>query len=232
MPSSYSIASSAKTVEEYFNVEVTDKYEPRFNGTPTKLLPVITAENPDGISFFYWGINPSFVKSKSISERLIFAPVEDILSKASLKKNLKSQRCVILADGFYVWKTISKKERVPYRVHLNDNSPFGIAGLWDEFENENGDIVHTFMMITMPANSDVIDIAERMPAILDSDLMIDWLNESNTEESVINFIAPYKEKPLDRYTITPRLDDPNYEDSDLIKKVPPANQFGSFTLFG
>jgi putative SOS response-associated peptidase YedK len=232
MPSSYSIASSAKTVEEYFNVEVTEKYEPRFNGTPTKLLPVITAENPDGISFFYWGINPAFVKSKSISEKLIFAPVEDILSKASLKKNLKSQRCVILSDGFYVWKTISKKERVPYRIHLPNNSPFGIAGLWDEFENESGDVVHTFMMITMPSNQDLIDISERMPAILDSDLMIDWLNESNTEESVINFIAPYKESPLDRYTVSPRLVDPNYDESELIEKVPPANQFGSFTLFG
>ncbi|MFT7380992.1 MAG: putative SOS response-associated peptidase YedK [Roseivirga sp.] len=232
MPTSYSIASSAKTVEDYFNVEVTTKYEARFNGSPTKLLPVITAENPGGISFFYWGINPAFVKSKSISEKLIFAPVEDILSKASLKKNLKTQRCVILADGFYIWKNISKKERVPYRVHTVDNCPFGIAGLWDEFENENGDIVHTFMMITTKANSDISDVTERMPAILDSDLMIDWLNESNTEESVINFITPYKEKPLDRYTVSPRLDDPNYDNAELIKNVPPANQFGSFTLFG
>jgi putative SOS response-associated peptidase YedK len=232
MLSSYSIASSAKTVEEYFNVEVTEKYEPRFNATPTKLLPVITAENPDGISFFYWGINPAFVKSKSVSEKLIFAPVEEILNKVSIKKNLKSQRCVILADGFYVWKTISKKERVPYRIHLHDHSPFGIAGLWDEFENENGDIIHTFIMITMPANDELIDISDRMPAILNSDLMIDWLNQSNTEESIITLIAPYKEKTLDRYTVSPRLNDPNYETPDLINKVPPANQFGSFTLFG
>ena len=129
MPSSYSIASSAKTIEEYFNVEVTNQYQARYNASPTKLLPVITAENPNGLSFFYWGINPAFVKSNSISEKLIFAPVDQVLSKASLKKNLKSQRCVILADGFYAWKTISKKERVPYWFHLADKSPFGIAGL-------------------------------------------------------------------------------------------------------
>ena len=232
MPSSYSIASSAKAIEEYFNVEVTNQYQARYNASPTKLLPVITAENPDGLSFFYWGINPAFVKSNSISEKLIFAPVDQVLSEASLKKNLKSQRCVILADGFYAWKTISKKERVPYWFHLADKSPFGIAGLWDEFENENGEFVHTFMMITTEANPDVADITDRMPAILDSDLMIDWLNESNTEESVISFITPYKEKPLDRHTITPKVDDPSFESADLHKKAPPANQFGSFTLFG
>lgn len=232
MPSSYSIASSAKTIEEYFNVEVTKQYQALFNASPTKLLPIITAENPDGLSFFYWGINPAFVKSNSISEKLIFAPVDQILSKASLKKNLKSQRCVILADSFYAWKTISKKERVPYRFHLADKSPFGIAGLWDEFENENGESVHTFMMITTEANEDVVDVTDRMPAILKSDLMIDWLNESNTEESVVNFITPYKEKPLDRHTITPKISDPLFESDELHKKAPPANQFGSFTLFG
>lgn len=232
MPTSYSIASSPQLIEEYFNVEVTGQYQPRYNAAPTKLLPIITAENPAGLSFFYWGINPSFIKSKSISEKLIYAPSEQILSKASLKKNLKSQRCVILADSFFAWKNISKKERVPYRFHVADGNPFGIAGLWDEFENENGETVHTFMMITMESNSDVVDISDRMPAILDSDLMIDWLNESNTEESIINLITPYREKPLDRYTITPRIENPEFESPDIFKRVPPANQFGGFTLFG
>jgi len=232
MPTSYSIVSSAKTIEEYFNIEVTNQYQERYNASPTKLLPVITAENPGGLSFFYWGINPAFVKSNSISEKLIFAPEDQILNKASLKKNLKSQRCVIVADGFYAWKIISKKERIPYRFHLTDNSPFGIAGLWDEFENENGESVHTFMMITTEASQEVADITDRMPAILDSDLMTDWLNGSNTEESVINLIGAYKEKRLDRYTITPKISDPLFESEELHKKAPPANQFGSFTLFG
>lgn len=232
MPSSYSIASSAKVIEEYFNVEVTGQYKEKYNASPTKLLPVITAENPDGLSFFYWGINPAFVKNHSVSEKLIFAPVDQILNKASLRKNLKTQRCVIIADGFYAWKSISKKEKIPYRFHLADKSPFGIAGLWDEFEDENGESVHTFMMITTKANSDVEDITDRMPAILDSDLMIDWLNESNTEESVINFITPYREKPLDRFSITPKISNPDFDSPELLKKAPPANQFGSFTLFG
>ncbi|MGW8122077.1 SOS response-associated peptidase [Roseivirga echinicomitans] len=232
MPSTYSIASSAKIIEDFFNVEVTAQYEQKYNASPTKLLPIITAENPNGLSFFYWGINPAFIKKNSISEKLIFAPVDQILNKASLKKSLKHQRCVIIADGFYAWKNISKKEKVPYRFHLADNSPFAIAGLWDEFEDEKGELLHTFMMITTTANSDVKDVCDRMPAILDSDLMIDWLNESNTEESVINFITPYREKPLGRYSISPKINDPDFDSPVLFEKAPPANQFGSFTLFG
>ncbi len=231
MPINYSISTSADALEEFFNIEVSGKYIPVFNCHPTQLLPVITSENPEGLSFFYWGINPGFVKSKGVSQKLLFAPSEELLLKASLKKNLKNNRCVILADGFYAWKTLSKKGRVPYRFHMNDNMPFAIAGLWDEFDNEEGETIHTFTMITTPASKDVSDIADRMPAILNEDLIIEWLNDSNSEESVISFIKPYEEKPMDRYTVNPRLDDPEFNHPDLLIKVPAADQFGNFTLF-
>ncbi len=231
MPINYSISSSPESLEEFFNVEVTGNYTPRFNCHPTQLLPLITSENPEGLSFFYWGINPAFVKSKGASQKLLYAPMEDLLTKPSLKKNLKTQRCIIIADGFYTWKTLSKKGRVPYRFHLEANAPFAIAGLWDEFENEQGDTIHTFMMITTPANSDVSDISDRMPAILSEDFLVEWLNDSNSEESVISFIQPYSEKPLGSYTVNPKVDDPEFNHPDLFEKVPAADQFGNLTLF-
>jgi len=231
MPINYSSSTSSDDLEKFFNVEVTKNYIPSFNCHPTQLLPVITSENPEGLSFFYWGINPGFVKSKSVSQKLLFAASEDLLNKASLKKNLKSHRCIIIANGFYDWKTLSKKGKVPYRFHLKDNKPFAIAGLWDEFENEQGEVVHSFMMITTPANSEVSDITERMPAILNDDLIIEWLNDSNSEESVISFITPFTESPLDRYTINPKVADPEFNNEVLFDKVPAADQHGNFTLF-
>ena len=231
MSINYSSSTSADVLEEVFNIEVTDSYSPSFNCHPTQLLPVITSENPEGLSFFYWGINPGFVKSKSVSQKLLYAPSEELLHKASLKKNLKSQRCIIIANGFYDWKTFSKKGKVPYRFHLEGNVPFAIAGLWDEFENEQGETVHSFLMITTPANKEVSDITDRMPAILNDDLIIEWLNDSNSEESVISFIMPYAEKPLDRHTVNPKVSDPDFNHPDLFIKVPAADQHGNLTLF-
>jgi len=232
MSLNYSITSDPEKLEEAFNVDVTEGYQAKYNACPTQLLPVITNDNPDGISFFYWGINPGFTKSKSISNKLVFAPVEDIPHKASLKRHLKTHRCVILADGFYDWKILSKKGKTPYRFFLPGNEPMAIAGLWDVFENEQGENIHTFMMITTPANNEVADITDRMPALLEHDFLIEWLNESNTEESLISLLKPYKEKALDRYTVNPKLSDPEYNHPDLLKQVPPADQFGNLTLFG
>lgn len=231
MALNYSITASPDLIDQYFNAEVPEAYRARYNACPTQLLPVITGDNPEGLSFFYWGINPAFTKSKGVSKKLVLAPVEDIPNKASLRKNLKSQRCIILADGFYEWKALSKKGRTPYRFHLSDNAPFAIAGLWDSFESELGETIHTFMMITTPANREVEDITDRMPAILETEMIIEWLNESNTEESIISFLKPYVEKPLDRYTVNPKVDNPNFDEPSLLNRVPPADQYGNFTLF-
>ena len=232
MSLNYSITATPEKIEDFFNVDVTEAYRPRYNACPTQLLPVITSDNPDGLSFFYWGMNPAFTKSKPISKKLIQAPVEDIPQKASLKRYLRTHRCVVLADGFYDWKTLSKKGRTPYRFFLPNNEPFAIAGLWDSFENEQGETVHTFMMVTTPANGEVAEITDRMPAILESDFIIEWLNDSNTEESTIALLKPYTEYSLDRFTVNPKLGDSNYDSPDLLKRVPPADQFGNLTLFG
>ncbi len=231
MQINYAIASEKQVIAEQFQIEVTDHYLPTFNAQPSNLLPVITSEEPEGLSYFYWGINPSFSKSRGVSDKLLYAPVESILTKPSLKKSLQLQRCVIIADSFYNWKEIAKKEKVPYRFHLEDNQPFGIAGLWDSFETETGEAVHTFMMITTPASNELNKVCERMPAILNEDLMLEWLNEDNTAESIHAFIKPYTEEHIFQHTINPKLADPNFNNKSLWEKVPPANQFGNLTLF-
>ncbi len=231
MQINFSIASDAQLVKEHFQLEVTDEYRTSYNAHPSDLLPVITSKTPEGLSFFYWGINPSFTKSRSVSNKLLYAPVEDILTKPSLKKALQLRRCVIIADGFYDWKDIAKKEKVPYRFHLQNNSLFGIAGLWDSFETESGELIHTFMMITTPASKEVQKVTDRMPAILNEDLMMEWLNESNTSDTMLPFVKPYEEEHIFSYTVNPKLADPAFNNEALWKKVPPANQFGNLTLF-
>lgn len=232
MPLNYSISSAPALIDETFNVDVTEAFQPRYNACPTQLLPVITSDNPNGLSFFYWGTTPAFAKGKRVSDKLTMAPVEQIPDRPALKRYIRTQRCAIIADGFYDWKTLSRKGRTPYRFFLPDNEPFAIAGLWDSFDNDQGETIHTFMMITTPANKEVADITTRMPAILEKDLIIEWLNDSNTEESTISLLKPYSEKILDRFTVNPKLGDSRFDSPELLKNVPPADQFGNFTLFG
>ncbi|WP_420387274.1 SOS response-associated peptidase [Roseivirga sp.] len=227
----YSIASEAQLIKEHFSVEIPEGHKGTYNAQPTDLLPVITSADPDMLNYYHWGITPSFTKSKGVSHKLLFAPVEDILNKASQRKSLKQQRCIIPADSFYYWKDLGKKEQVPYRFYLSNNSLFSIAGIWDSFENEEGEQVNTFMMLTTKANSDINDVSERMPALLNDDLLVEWLNDSNTAESILEYVVPFNDEAIKSYTINPKLADPQFNNADLWQKVPPANQFGNLTLF-
>ncbi|NVJ45747.1 MAG: SOS response-associated peptidase [Cytophagia bacterium] len=227
----YSIASEVKLIKDHFSVEIPENHQGTYNAQPTHILPIVNSADPDVLSYYHWGIHPSFAKSKGVSQKLLFAPVEDILSKISQKKSLRHQRCIIPADSFYCWKDVGKKEQVPYRFYLQNNSLFSIAGIWDAFETEEGEQVNTFMMLTTKANTDVSDVSARMPAILNDDLLVEWLNEANTSESILEYVVPFNNEPLMSYTVNPKLADANFDSADLWKKVPPANQFGNLTLF-
>ncbi|HEY9117528.1 MAG TPA: SOS response-associated peptidase [Roseivirga sp.] len=227
----YSIAADAESLQKNFSIQVNEDHKGTYNAQPTDLLPVITSLDPEVLSYFHWGITPSFTKSKSVSLKLLFAAVEEIHQKASQRKSIQQRRCIIPADSFYDWKDLGKREQIPYRFYLQNNQPFGIAGIWDVFETAEGEEVNTFTIITTEANQEVKPVSDRMPAILNEDLMVEWLNHSNSSDSILEFVVPYRELPILNYTINPKLSDPNFNNPSLWEKTPPANQFGNLTLF-
>lgn len=202
-----------------------------FNAVPSQLLPVITHNSPKGFSHFYWGVEPHWGKNKPISEKLINVRVESILERAAMRKALMRYRCVVPADGFYLWKRISRKSLVPYRVVLKNRAPFVMAGLWEEYENEAGEAFHTFALITCAANEAVSPLHDRMPVILTKSQRDVWLSATATEKELLNVLMPYAAEEMDIYPVSPRIQENKPYDSTLIVPAPPADQFGNLTLF-
>jgi putative SOS response-associated peptidase YedK len=223
----YSITVSSQELAKRFDVEVPEFFRPRYNAAPAQLLPVLLLYSK-GLSFFYWGESPQWVKNKSISEKWINVRAEQFAEKPVLQRSLKKQRCLIPADGFYVWKRVSKKSLIPYRYILKSKSIFSIPGLWEEYDDENGDIVHTFTLITCAVNNST---TERLPAIFDSASEKIWMNPNSTEEELIGLLKIIDSDKLDSYTIEPRISSATIDDKSLILPAPPADQFGNLTLF-
>lgn len=227
----YTIIAKAEEIEKRFNVAVPETYSARYNAAPTQILPVITNESPKGLSFFHWGLIPGWAKDKSISSKLINARAETISEKASFKSALKNRRCLVIADGFYEWKRTTKKSKIPYRIILNSNRLFAFAGLWEEYEDENQEIVNTFTIITTNANTTVSKIHDRMPVILNQETEQEWLNASLSTEEHINLLQPYDANKMEYHTISPLVNSVANDNPQLIAPAPPADQFGNLTLF-
>jgi putative SOS response-associated peptidase YedK len=229
--SRYSICANAEQIASRYSVDVPTAFHPQYNAAPSQLLPVITNTGPQGVSFFYWGLAPGWAGNKPISEKVIHVQAEAIPEKPVYRKMLAERRCLIPADGFYEWKKVGKKTAIPYRFTLQSKGLFSIAGLWEEYEDEQGEEFHTFSMITCAAN-DLVSLAhERMPVIFAKEKEQLWLSPSLSAPELLSLLKPYEAARMDAYTVSPRINLPNANDPSLILPTPPADQFGNLTLF-
>jgi len=225
----YSLTAAAGKVGTFFSVDPHGLERPRYNAAPAQLLPVITSGS-SGLSHFYWGTAPEWSKNKPIGEKIINVRLEQIGERPTLRKQMKKSRCIIPADGFYGWKKIGKKSAVPYRFELKPKALFAIAGVWDEYDDEDGNVIHTFMMITVSSTGSVAGISERMPAMLTQEETTVWMNSESSEEQLLSCLHAFEGK-LESFSVSPRIADPNADDATMIIPAPPADQFGNLTLF-
>lgn len=227
----YSIAATSQQLTDHFSVDVPSHYKKYYNAGPTHLLPVITHHMPEGVSFFYWGAIPQWIKDKNISEKLINIRSETIKDKPTLRKKMMRFRCIIPIDGFYCWKKISKKSAIPYRYFQKKKELLAMAGLWEEFEDEQGETHHTFSVITTPSNKQVLPVNERMPLLLNKKTLEAWLNKDATENELLSLLNFENAIELESYTVSPRIGLLSANEATLFLPTAPADQFGNLTLF-
>lgn len=230
MTDRYTIAANKNAIQIRFNLADADGYSPNYNAGPSHILPLITVGS-SGLSHFYWAQIPERAKNKAISQKLLYTASEDISAKPILKEALLQRRCLILADGFYGWKRISKKGKVAHRVIFKDNEVLGFGGLWEEFENDLGEMVHTFKIITTPSNSLVSSMSASMPLIFNRELEKVWLDKNSELDSLLNLLKPFPTDQMHIYSVSPKLENPDFNHPSLIEPFAPADQFGNYSLF-
>ena len=227
----YSITCDADSVRTRFSVDVPGFYKPHYNAAPTQLLPVITNTSPEGVSLFYWGIPPSWAKNKAVSEKVINVTAEALKEKPSLRKVILKRRCLIPADGFYAWKRSGKKTLIPYRIVAASGALLSFAGIWEDFEDNEGGEQSTFILLTRPADDQVRPITDRMPVILSGDAEKIWLKSAASERDILGALDSQSGEMLSAYTVSPRINTISEDVPSLIAPAPPADQFGNLTLF-
>ena len=215
----FSFSPLAKIIEDRFDVKVDlGQYTPRFNCAPSQDLALISNANPNELSYYKWGLIPFWAKDKSIGNKMINAKAETITEKASFKNPFKRKRCLVLSDGFYEWKKINPKEKIAYRIQMEDGSLFALAGIWDTWKNEEGLLINSFAIITTTPNELIENIHTRMPVILGKNDEKPWLNETDTDflKSLLN---PFPAKYMTAYSISRLVNYPKNDTEEILKPV-------------
>jgi len=189
----------AELQDTFTNYTFPSKFAPRFNIAPSQPVLAIPNDGKNTADFFTWGLIPMWAKDPSIGNRLINARGETVAEKPSFRGSFKHKRCLILADGFYEWKTVgNRKTKTPYFIYMKDRKPFALAGLWDSWESSDGSSIKTCAIITTSPNELMRSLHDRMPVILHPRDYARWLDISHqTPENLLPLIKPY---PIDNMT--------------------------------
>ena len=225
----YTISLNNDELALTLGVEVPEVYTPQYNAAPTKKLPIITSVNNQKLSFSYWGLMSRWSNNKSMSPKLFNLSVDAIRTRASYKRKLKTHRCVIPMDGFYVWKQVAKKQLVPYYFYFPDHRVFAVAGLWEETDEAESTEM-SFIMITKPADEILAGFQDDMPVMLDPSTTRRWL-EVEGDVDIEDFLTDKQSVELISHTVSPKIRDIQLNDVSFVRPAPASDQFGNYTLF-
>jgi len=211
----------AELQEKFGSYTFPKKFSPRFNIAPTQPVMAIPNDDKFRADFFVWGLIPMWAKDPSIGSRMINARGETLAEKPSFRGSLKYKRCLILADGFYEWKSIeSKKTKTPYFIHMKDRQPFAFAGLWDSWNSPDGSLIRSCTIITTEPNELTSLVHDRMPVILHTRDYAKWLDPSpQTPDQLLPLLKPYPADVMDAYPVSTLVNKPQ---NDLPELVVPA----------
>ena len=207
--------------------EMPSDWKPRYNLAPSQPVPVILDPEKRVVHWMTWGLVPSWAKSPAIGSQLINARAETVAEKPAFRQSFTQRRCLILADGFYEWLKTggSGKSSVPYYFHEERGLPFTFAGLWDCWQDHEGNELQSCTIITCPANGVVQPIHDRMPVILDDKARWEWLTPL-AAPALLAMLKPIEDGFLERYPVSRLVNNPRIDNINCL--TPQAGQESLF----
>jgi putative SOS response-associated peptidase YedK len=179
--------SDLRLIAPLFRAALESDVPPSYNITPRNPVAVVMEKGQRKIVTMRWGLVPHWAKDETIGNKLINARSETVTEKPSFKDSFKKRRCLIIADGFYEWQG-SGLAKKPFFICMKDDTPFGMAGLYDVWTNPAGEKVTTCTIITTEANEIMKPIHHRMPVILEPKNYDVWLDAEKIADANLQTI--------------------------------------------
>ena len=123
--------------------------------------------------------------------------------KISFKNLIKSYRCLIIADGYYEWKR-EKSIKTPYYFERQDDETIFFAGIYKTKQ---------FCIVTREATSNVGDIHDRQPVIINKKDLNDYLN---LKSDGVDFLNSYEAPVLKFHPVSKDVNIPTNNNENFI----------------
>ena len=227
----YQLKTEAGRLAELFHalhVEGAELLVPRYNiapGTPV----LVVRDTPTGrrIEHVRWGLVPSWADDPKIGYRMINARSETAATKPGFRGAMKYRRCIVPCSGFYEWKKIDKKTKQPHHITVQGADAFGLAGLWERWQDSDGNELQTMAILTCAPNEMMADLHDRMPVILPAETYDAWLDADQQDAAkAARMLKPYPAERMAAWPVSTYVNKAGHEGERCIEPVGQQGLFG------
>jgi len=220
----FTLTTDLSFLQTRFDLEVANlKLSPRYNIAPTQeVLTVVNHGSRNQGRTMRWGLVPFWAKDTTTGSRMINARAETIAENRVFRQVFPKQRCLVVADGFYEWKT-TPTGKAPMRIVLKSGEPFAFAGLWSTWrsrEKPDSEPLYSCTIITTVPNTLMAPIHNRMPVILSREAESLWLDPALTSSGELReLLIPYSPTEMTAYQVSTVVNSPRNNDPACIQPV-------------
>ncbi len=200
---------------------IADFYLPRYNVAPTQMVPAVVNDGKrNRLGMLRWGLIPPWAEDEKVGARMINARAETLKERPAFRDAYRRKRCLVLADGFYEWKTLPEGGKRPYRVVLRNDEPFGMAAIYETWHAPDGRKISSCAIITTDPNELMAGIHNRMPVILRREDEEPWLNRNVSDPDLLDpLLVPYPADKMRAYEVDKRVGNVAFDDADCLREV-------------
>lgn len=228
-----SIISTQQQLEERFHAAFVNgaQLQENVNISAGNKIPVITMGRPNHIQSFTFGYTPHWAHKQTYmlnarSEGSLnpennnqYDGAMGIMQKPMFRHAMKSQRCLVLVDGF-IEGPKNEKLNKPHLIYANrERGPFALAGIYDTWKNPlTGELHHTVAIITTAANRLLERIGHhRAPVVLTREDEEKWLDKDLSQTEINRIMQPFTSKGFNAYPISSKIKNPEANGLELLK---------------
>jgi putative SOS response-associated peptidase YedK len=217
----YFLHSTADKLSALFGEMPMPMLQPRYNIAPSQPVPVVR-QNPAGqreMVLVRWGLIPSWSKGPDSRFSMINARVETVAQKPAYRSAFRYKRCLIPVDGFYEWRA-ERAAKQPYVLRPRDGRPLALAGLWEHWQDADGNELESCTILVREANEQVKAVHERMPLIMSPDSFDLWLDIHAQKPQPLETLLAVQQAPeLEIYPVSRAVNNPRADAGSLLEPL-------------
>jgi putative SOS response-associated peptidase YedK len=218
----FALWAGREEIEAGFGVRLKTEPATGYNIAPSRDVTAIRAARDGGreAALLRWGLVPSWSRGPDSGYRMINARADTVFQKPAYKAAIRRRRCLVPASAFFEWKRMEKGKQ-PYLIRLRGEEVFGLAGLWEYWQNQDsGETIESCAILTTRPNRAMRELHDRMPVIVAPQSYSLWLDPRVGDEDRIGpLLEPLPEEKMRMHPVSREVNNPAKDSPSVVRPL-------------